>query len=315
MAGKKKLQGRGRKPRDLAYATNLGHMFLNRAEDGLETLLAKGYQNSIQLIFTSPPFPLLRKKKYGNYQGKEYLDWIASFGERFRELLQPKGSLVIEIGNTWERGSPTMSTLPMEALMALKEAGGFHLCQEIICHNPARLPSPAQWVNVERIRLKDSFTRLWWLSKTERPKADNRNVLQSYTPAMKKIIAGGRYNSGTRPSEHNVGKKSFSKDNGGSIMPSVLSFSNTESGSPYFEYCREIGLKTHPARMPKKLAEFFIKFLSDKGDIVLDPFAGSNTTGAAAEELSRQWVSIEQDPAYIAGSIGRFGEIAYRRDL
>ena len=311
----KSVQRMGRKPRDLAYATDLGSMFLNSAESGLETLKKRGYKNSIQLIFTSPPFPLVRQKKYGNYQGEEYLNWIASFGEIFRELLRPKGSLVIEIGNTWEKGSPTMSTLPMEALMALKEAGKFYLCQEIICHNPARLPSPAQWVNVERIRLKDSFTRLWWLSKIERPKADNRNVLQSYTPAMKKLIAGGRYNSGSRPSQHNVGTTSFSKDNGGSIMPSVLSFSNTASGSPYFEYCREIGLKTHPARMPEKLAEFFVKFLSDKGDIVLDPFAGSNTTGAAAEDLDRQWISIEQDPSYIAGSIGRFAKIAFQRDL
>ena len=71
----------------------------------------------------------------------------------------------MEIGNAWESGRPTMSTLSLRALLAFLEAGGLHLCQQFISHNPARIPSPAQWVTVERIRVKDSFTNVWWMSK------------------------------------------------------------------------------------------------------------------------------------------------------
>jgi DNA modification methylase len=296
----------GRRPHALAYQTSLGRMFHGKAEEVLTESHAARLRGNVQLIFTSPPFPLNRKKKYGNHTGGEYIEWLASFGRFFSELLTPDGSVVLELGNAWEPGSPVMSTLALEALLGFKRAGGYYLCQEFIWHNPARLPSPAQWVNVERIRVKDSFTRLWWMSRVERPKADNRKVLQEYSDAMKGLLRSKRYNAGKRPSEHHIGEESFLTDNGGAISPNVLVMSNTTNNDPYQAYCRERGITLHPARMPIGLAEYFINFLTDAGDIVLDPFAGSNTTGAAAERLNRQWVAVEADRNYIEGSKGRF---------
>src|SRR5690606_2979356 len=150
---------------------------------------------------------------------------------------------------------------------------------------------------------------LWWMSATERPKANNRKVLQEYSDAMKKLLETKKYNSGTRPSEHQIGDASFLRDHGGAIPPNVLSVANTRASSDYLSYCRANGIKSHPARMPIEVAEFFIKFLTDPDDLVLDPFAGSNTTGAAAENLERRWIAIEPQDEYIAGSKGRFKTI------
>jgi len=294
---------------NLIYSTEFGQMFHEKAEDFLNQDQGKNLFGKINLIFTSPPFPLNRKKKYGNLIGKEYIDWFSSFASIFSELLTNDGSIVIEIGNSWEKGRPTMSTLGIETLLNFQKKGKLHLCQQFIWNNPAKLPSPAQWVNVERIRVKDGFTHVWWMSKVTKPKASNRNVLKEYSPAMKKLLKTQKYNSGQRPSEHVIGDNSFLTNNKGSIPSNVLTVANTSSNSRYLNYCRERQIEPHPARMPIELSKFFIKFLTNPNDLVFDPFAGSNTTGAAAEELGRKWISIEPNMEYIVGSKGRFNSV------
>ena len=212
----------------------------------------------------------------------------------------------MEVGNAWEPGKPVQSTLPQRSLLALAEAGNFFLCQEITYYNPARLPSPAQWVTVNRIRLKDATTKIWWMSKTEFPDADNRRVLKPYSKHMERLLKTQRYNAGTRPSEHSVSKTGFLVDHGGAIAPNLVTFSNTQSSNDYLDFCRTRGLRPHPARMPAGLSDFFIRFLTSKGGLVLDPFAGSNTTGLAAEQLGRKWIGIEANPDYAVTSIARF---------
>ena len=281
-------------------------MFQGLAKQVIFSPLFDPYRRKVQLVFTSPPFPLNRKKKYGNLMGQEYVDWLADFAPRFKEILKSNGSIVMELGNAWQPGKPVMSTLALKALLAFLEKGNLHLCQQFICYNPARLPSPAQWVNVERIRVKDAYTHVWWMSPKERPKANNRRVLKNYSKSMQQLLASKKYNAGKRPSEHHIGEKSFLINNKGAIPSNVLTFSNTGNKEEYLSYCRNKGLPLHPARMPKELAEFFIKFLTTPTDLVLDPFAGSNTTGAIAESLQRRWVAIEPCRDYIKGSKARF---------
>lgn len=290
----------------LAYRTARGAAIHGDSAGFLSDPGVSHLRGKAQLVFTSPPFPLRTKKSYGNLTGEEYVEWLANFGAIFKDWLKPSGSIVIELGNAWEPGQPTMSTLPMKALLRLQERNGLHLCQEFVCYNPARLPTPAQWVTVERVRLKDSFTRLWWLSTSATPKASNRRVLQEYSEDMKRLLKTRRYNPGRRPSEHVIGDKSFLRNNRGAIPPSVLTIANTGSRDAYYRHCKTNGLEPHPARMPRALAEFFIKFLTSKNDLVIDPFAGSNTTGAAAETLERRWLSVEANQRYIEGSRGRF---------
>lgn len=309
---------RQRLPVESIYRTALGQMVHGRIEDALESPLLDSVRGKTNLLLTSPPFPLVRKKRYGNETGEAYLRWIESLAKPLASLLAPDGSIVIEIGNAWEPGVPVMSTLPLEALFAFKRAANLHLCQHVICHNPARLPSPAAWVNIARSRLKDSYTHVWWLSKTQTPKADNRKVLNPYSKDMKQLLKNQKYNSGTRPSGHVISETGFLTDHGGSIGPNVidlsgqhfpealLKFTGTKWDAVYRAYCKAKDLPAHPARMQSSLSAFFIQFLTDEGDLVFDPFGGSNTTGSVAEELKRRWMTIEADRSYIEGSLGRF---------
>ena len=281
-------------------------MIQGKSEDVLASPIGQKCRGKVQLVFTSPPFPLNRKKRYGNVQGDAYVEWLAAFAPVLRDLLTPNGSIVLELGNAWVPGSPVMSPLALKALLAFLERGNLKLCQQFVCYNPARLPSPAQWVNIERIRVKDSYTHVWWMAATERPKADNRRVLKQYSKAMLKLLKTKTYNAGRRPSQHKIGSKSFFKNNEGAIPSNVLTMSNTNSTDGYLKYCRAHDLRPHEARMPIGLPEFFINFLTEARDLVLDPFAGSNTTGGAADHLKRRWLSIEASPEYIATSVGRF---------
>lgn len=291
---------------DPAYNTKYGACYVSDIESFLDSPVAKQMHGKINLIFTSPPFPLASPKKYGNLNGDKYLAWIVSITSQLVPLLAKDGSLVIEIGNAWDKGSPTMSTLPLRTLIAIEEKTNLNLCQQFIWENSARLPGPATWVNKERIRIKDSHTHLWWFSPSSRPKANNRRVLIEYSPAMQRLIKTGKYNPGKRPSEHVIGEKTFAVNNQGAIPGSTLVMGNTATNPDYREWCLKQGIPLHPARMPIKLAEFFIKLLTDEGDLVFDPFGGSNTTGRSAQNLKRKWVTIEKDPEYVKGSRGRF---------
>lgn len=295
------------------YATNYGQMLNVTIEEAMAAEPLRTARGQVNLIFTSPPFPLIEKKKYGNLNGEDYLSWIAEIASQLADFLAPDGSFVIEIGNAWERGNAVMSTLPVETLLAIAKRTDLHLCQQFICHNPARLPGPAQWVNIERVRVKDSFTQVWWFGKSPKPKADNRNVLVPYGEDMKKLLKRKSYNAGARPSGHVIGEETFFKNNGGAIPASVLEYSNTAWSAAYREWCKQTDVSPHPARMSPGLAEFFVKFLTDPDDLVLDPFGGSNTTGAVAEEQRRRWLAVEPDADYVLGSMGRFPELIEKR--
>lgn len=290
----------------IAYKTDIGTFYHGTVDNVINAVEFERYKDKVNLIFTSPPFPLNRKKKYGNLQGQEYIDWFADLAILFRDYLKDDGSIVIELGNSWVQGKPVMSTLALKSLLAFLEKGNYHLCQQFVWYNTAKLPSPAQWVNIERIRVKDAFTHIWWMSKSPYPKADNKKVLEEYSKSMKNLLKTKKYNSGKRPSEHVIGDNSFLNNNKGAIPSNVLISSNTKSNTDYQKYCRKEKLTPHPARMPIEIPDFFINFLTDEGDIILDPFAGSNTTGESAQKLKRKWISIEAELNYIKGSKGRF---------
>ena len=145
------------------YETKLGQAFCADSAKLLASKRLEGEKGKVQLVFTSPPFPLNTQKQYGNLQGDAYIEWFAAFAPLLTPLLTKDGSIVIEIGNGWEPGRPVMSTVVLRALLKFLEAGGLSLCQEFVWYNPARLPSPVQWVNVDRFRVKDAFTRIWWM--------------------------------------------------------------------------------------------------------------------------------------------------------
>jgi site-specific DNA-methyltransferase (cytosine-N4-specific) len=287
------------------YTTANGEAYLG---DSL-ALLERIESDSIDLIMTSPPFALQRQKAYGNKPAVEYINWFVPFAIQFKRVLRSKGSLVIDLGGSWVQGKPEKSLYQYELLVRLckdKELQ-FHLAQDLYWFNKAKLPGPAQWVTVNRWRLKDAVNQIFWLSKSSDPKADNKKVLKEYSDAMKDLLGDRSYYKPnvSRPSEHKISEK-FYNGNGGAIHPNFFLYSNTDSQSKYIRLCRQYQIKAHPARFPIQLPSFFIKFLTEEGNTVLDPFAGSNVTGEAAEKLGRKWISIEKEESYVQASLFRF---------
>lgn len=281
-----------------AYTTRLGRAYHADALDVLRQLP----DDSVALAFTSPPFALRRQKAYGNVTADEYVEWFWPFAEQIYRVLRPDGSFVMELGGPWNRGSGTRSLLPYQLVLRLCQV--FHLAQDFYWYNPSRLPTPAEWVTIRRTRVKEAVNFLWWLSKSKEPNADNRRVLKPYSRSMKRLLRDG-YQPAMRPSQHEIGPH-FRKDNGGAIPPNLLTVPNTRSYDDYFKKCRAAGVPIHPARFPYELPDFFIRFLTEPGQTVLDPFAGSNVTGQVAESLGRRWVSVEINADYVVGSQLRF---------
>ncbi|MBI2767657.1 MAG: site-specific DNA-methyltransferase [Chloroflexi bacterium] len=282
------------------YSTALGSAFV---ADSL-ALLDELPSASVQAVVTSPPYALHFQKEYGNQSKDDYVAWFLPFAEQIRRVLKPDGSFFLNIGGSYNSGTPTRSLYHFRLLIALCDRLKFHLAQELFWYNPAKLPAPAEWVNVRRIRVKDSVEYFWWLSPSAWPKANNRKVLVPYSVDMRRILERG-YRPKLRPSGHNITDK-FQKDNGGATPSNLIERGNNESNSAYIQECRRLGLKVHPARFPAAVPEFAIKLTTDIGDLVLDPFAGSNMTGWVAETHGRQWLSIEKERAYLAASAVRF---------
>jgi DNA modification methylase len=282
------------------YQTKWGHAYLGDAIDLLKLLPGK----SVSLVITSPPFALRKKKNYGNPDADKYVRWFRPFAREVHRVLKDNGSFVVEIGGAWNPGHPTRSIYHYQLLIDLVKKVKFHLAQEFFWFNPAKMPGPAQWVTIERVRCTDAVNTVWWLSKTESPNADNRRVPQKYSESMKRLLRNG-YNAGKRPSGHFVSDK-WQKDLGGAIPKNLLSISNTSSSDSYQRACRQNEIPLHPARFPHGLPKFFIEFLTEKGDLVADIFAGSNVTGAIAESLDRYWIAFEQRQDFFEASKYRF---------
>ena len=261
-------------------------------------------QESVDLCFTSPPFPLLRKKKYGNKEEAEYLDWLMPFLSKAATTLKDSGSLVIDLGCCWDKGQPTRSTYDLRLPLRIIDELGLYYAQEFYWYNPSRLPTPAEWVTIRKERVKDSVNKILWFGKTPHPKACNTRVLQPYSSAMERRF--GRTNEPARPSGHRPSDKLTTVRNEGSIPSNLIACANANSADPYLTYCKSNGLTPHPARFPYQIPEFFIRLLTEPGDLVIDPFAGSCTTGFAAEKNHRNWICIERDPAYVNTALGHF---------
>jgi len=314
----------------LAYETYLG-----RAYQGDSRVLLQSNEvrpESVDLLMMSPPFALTRQKDYGNETASRYVEWFSSFIQPFLRVLKPTGSMVIDIGGAFLPGRPQRSTYHFQLVVEL--AKHFDLCQEFYWYNPAKLPSPAEWVNVRRVRVKDSVNPVYWFARdAANTKADNRRVLRRYSESMEALLKNG-YQYRVRPSGHDISHKFTRRHDGAippnllgpshdtdeiptelvgdefeSLFPNLLAISNTSSNARYQRACAAHGIKPHPARFPLGLPAFFIEFLTEMGDLVCDPFAGSNVSGEAAESLGRRWTSCDVDDeggTYVRASAFRF---------
>lgn len=311
-----------------SYSTDLGEAWVGDSRQ----LLKKIDSESIDLVITSPPYGLVKQKAYGNQSQEDYVRWFRPFAREIFRVLKPEGSFVLNVAGAWQKGQPTRALYPYRLVLDLcepslrrKDPPKFFLAQEFYWLNPAKIPNPVQWANVKRERVKDAVEPIWWFSKSPHPKANNRNVLVPYSDHMQRLLKTGKYNIGARPSGWNISKV-WGKDNGGAIpsnfeaddaldfLFNVLVVSNTASNDSLRKSMRKAGNNAHPAMFPTALPEFFVRMLTNEGDVVLDPFSGSNATGWVADRLGRRWVSIDVDPEYVENSRLRWPLTTERTD-
>lgn len=296
------------------FSSRYGAAYLGDSLDLLRALPS----SSVNLVVTSPPYALHFKKEYGNETKEQYVAWFLPFAREIFRVLTDDGSFVLNIGGSYNKGTPTRSLYHFRLLIALVDAVGFHLAQECFWYNPAKMPAPAEWVTVRRIRVRDSVEYVWWLSKTTHPKASNLNVLREYSSDMIRLNQRNIRET-IRPSGHVI-RESFTKLHPGGAIPtnvvesewdndvpeSIIKVGNNSANDAYTMRCKAEGVKIHPARFPAQLPNFFIKMLTEHDDLVLDPFGGSLTTGAVAERLERRWLAGEAVEEYLKAGTFRF---------
>src|SRR5215211_2400637 len=237
--------------RDQIYSTPLGEMY---CADSLE-FMKDMEPESVDLVVTSPPYALHFKKEYGNIDQEGYINWFLPFAAEIKRILKPTGSFVLNVGGAWTPGAPTRSLYHYRLLLTLCDELQYKLAQEFFWFNPAKMPAPAEWVNVRRIRVKDSVEYIFWLSPSEFPKANNNKVLLPYSKDMERLIKRGLKRT-KRPSGHTI-KESFALDKGGAIPANVIQVGNNESNSNYIKESKRLGKKIHPARYPAEIPRFF----------------------------------------------------------
>jgi len=264
--------------------------------------------SSIHLILTSPPYPLITQKAYGNREPRAYVDWLTELAASWKPKLADTGSLVINLADVFNPGSPSLSLYQERLLINLCDNLGYSLAQKFYWENPSKLPSPAEWVCVRRIRVTPSIEQIYWLTKNPATAtANNRHILRSYSQSMlHRLAQGGETTEQARPSGFKLKQNAFSTNNGGSIPHNLLVASHTESNDSYKRLCRKHNVPVHPARFPTALPETMIRFLTEESQMVWDPFAGSGVTAQVAEALGRRWIINERSLTYLQGAALRF---------
>lgn len=265
----------------------------------------------ITLAFTSPPYPLAKQRAYGNADQARYMDWLLPILEPIVAHLRPGGNLVLNLGNDiFEPGSPARSLYLERLTVAMHDQLGLHLMERFVWHNPTKPPGPVQWASIKRVQLNTAYEHvLWFTNAPDLVLADNRRCLVEHTAEHRRFVETGgvhryaRYAGGS----HTVDEGSYSAVTAGAIARNVLTIVHRDPDQqPARDFAAVNGLPLHPALMPVKLAEHFVRFLSEVGDLVVDPFGGWATTGRGAELHGRRWMVTERCREYLIAAAQRF---------
>lgn len=268
-------------------------------------------QEPIMLILTSPPYPLSRPRTYGGPSVASYIDFICEALEPLVRRMTPEGSLTLNVTNdVFEPGSPARSLYRERLSIALHERLGLHAMDTLIWHNASKPPGPAAWASKKRVQLNVAWEPILWFAKDPmRVKADNRRVLLPHTPRHQQLIdrAGETRNGVFGDGAYRIRPGAFGSQTEGRIPRNVLPYGHRcKDQDRYRAYARERGLPVHAAAMPLALASFLVQWLTAPGDLVVDPFGGTVTSGRAAEVNGRRWVVTEKFLQYLLGAAGRF---------
>ncbi|WP_019584545.1 site-specific DNA-methyltransferase [Thioalkalivibrio sp. ALE16] len=292
----------------VAFSTRLGVAILGDCRAVFRQVDAP-----IALCITSPPYPLASPRAYGNKSGDEYIDFICEALEPIVASLKTGGSLVLNISNDiFERGSPARSLYREKLVLALAERLGLFKMDEIIWHNRQKAPGPTQWACKTRQQLTVAWEPLYWFTNDpQRCESDNRRVLQPHTERHAQMLAEGGERRARASSDgaHAVRPgSSYVNATPGRIPGNVFEAGHTCAGRNQVQrYAKAHGLPPHGAMFPERLVEFFVEFLTQADELVVDPFSGGGTVAAVAERLGREWIATDLMLEYMqAAGAARF---------
>lgn len=289
----------------VAFSTDLGVALWSLADEVFPSLDAP-----ITLCLTSPPYPLKNPRAYGNPRLDDYIDWIVASLEPIAANLRDGGSICLNLSNDiFEHRSPARSLYRERLVLALADRLGLMKMDALIWDNPCKPPGPVQYASKTRQQLNATYEVVYWFTNNpDAVEADNRRVLEPHTERHKALMARG----GSRAATHSDGAHrrrdgSYGRSTEGRIPRNILRYPhNCPSQSAYKRQARELGLPAHGAPYPLTLAIFLIRFLSQQEQLVVDPFGGSLTTGLAAEQAGRRWLTTECMWEYNRGAMERF---------
>ena len=246
---------------------------------------------SVDLIFTSPPYAEQRKDTYGGIPTAEYTDWFLNKSEEFKRVLKPTGNFVLNIRSHCHKGERDLYVYKL--VIALREVQGWKFVDDMIWakYNPV----PGKYNN----RLKNGWENLFHFTKGDKIKFYPDRLRQPLKPSSLR-----RVNNISKTDREHLGKESASKS-GFSNFISKLKGTTTALPSNVILMSQETSNKLHSAVFPMALPEFFITLMTNVNDIVLDPFMGSGTTCAAAKKLGRVYVGIDKEKDHIPIAVDR----------
>jgi hypothetical protein len=290
----------------LAFSTELGIAIWGDAKHVFERLDGE----PICLGLFSPPYALAEPRAYGNPSTSDYVDFLCPIVEPIVRHMAPGANLAIVIGNDiFEPKSPARSTYLEELTLALCKRFGLHLMDRLVWASN-KPPGPIAWASKQRMQLNAGYEHvLWFCNDPHRCIADNRRVLEPHTEAQQKLIARGGVQKARVNGDgaYRLRPGSFGNPTAGRIPRNVLQVSNhCANQRVYKQRAKELGLLPHGAPMPLALTRKLVRFLSDVGQLVVDPFFGSGTTGVACELEERRWVGTEIVFDYARGGAERF---------
>ncbi|RMG77798.1 MAG: site-specific DNA-methyltransferase [Bacteroidetes bacterium] len=244
-------------------------------------VLKKIPDNSVDLVFTSPPYADQRKQTYGGIHPDKYVEWFLPISEELLRVLHPKGTFVLNIKEKVVKGE--RSTYVMELIMAMRKQGWLWT-EEFIWHKKNSFPG--KWAN----RFRDSWERLLQFNKNRK--------FNMYQDAV--MVPVGDWAKSRLKKLSETDKKRDESKVGSGFGKKIANWVGRDKVYPtnVLHLATECSNKNHSAAFPEALPEWFIKLFTQPGDTVLDPFMGSGTTNFVAQRMMRHSIGIELRPEY-----------------
>jgi len=245
-------------------------------------ILKKIPDDSVDLIFTSPPYADRRKNSYSSINSEDYVEWFIERANEMKRVLKPKGTFILNIKEKAENGERL--TYVIELILEMKK-NGWLWTEEFIWHKKNSMPG--YWPN----RFRDAWERLIQFNKQKEFNMYQQNVQ----------VPIGDWAEKRFETVKDYDEKRFEMNTGSGFSRKVSNWKDKDFVNP--DNVLHLGVvgynKNHSAAFPKHLPEWFIKLFTKENDVVLDPFAGSGTTLVTAKELNRQWIGVEIEKKYI----------------